>query len=43
MNRFLVFTVLALAFVIGFGSIAVAIGPQISTPAEKTALIKEVP
>jgi hypothetical protein len=43
MNRFLMFTLLGLAFAVGFGSLAVTIWPQLSTPAEQTALIKEVP
>ena len=43
MNRFLMFTLLGLAFLVGFGSIAVTIWPQISTRTETAALIKEVP
>jgi hypothetical protein len=43
MKRFLTLTLLGLVFVIGFGSIAVTIWPQISTRSETAALIKEVP
>jgi hypothetical protein len=43
MKQFLLFTLLGLAFVIGFTSIAVTIWPPLSAPNETAALIKEVP
>jgi hypothetical protein len=43
MKQFVLYTLLGLALVIGFTSIAVTIWPQITSRTETAALIKEVP
>ena len=43
MKQFLIVALLGLSFVVGFAAIGFTVWPQISTPAHRTAFLKEIP
>jgi hypothetical protein len=43
MKQFFVYTLLGLAFIVGFTSIVVTVRPQLSKPIETRTFLKEVP